>query len=179
MRLNLFVFINVVVVLTGCASIKRECSNQIDLNYSNDLIEQQKSNEIEKRKIYEVKQVIKDTLDSDSLLISYYANGQRYRFQLFKNGKLNGRFEEYYSNGQLHFREHYVNGIPKDGRYYSFAINGSFEYEINYKDGKEHGLSKYYFFGELTKIRKYRHGNLIYLKVWNDTKCKFERNNDY
>ena len=50
----------------------------------------------------------------DGLVEEFYDNGQLYKKENYKNGKLDGLWEVYYENGQLRDRGNYKNGL-KDG----------------------------------------------------------------
>jgi antitoxin component YwqK of YwqJK toxin-antitoxin module len=92
--------------------------------------------------------------------------------EFYKNGKLNGKQITYYANGKVTEEISYVNGI-KEGinlyyspegvvikklQYHNDLLEGPATYfdafgvvviEGNYKDGKKHGLWKYYKNGQL------------------------------
>ena len=53
---------------------------------------------------------------------------------MFKNGKINGLWEEYHKNGQLKIIQYYIDG-KKDGLRENFNQDGSLEKTETYKDG--------------------------------------------
>jgi antitoxin component YwqK of YwqJK toxin-antitoxin module len=53
----------------------------------------------------------------DGLWKSYWSNGELYYSCYFKDGKLDGLFESFYDNGQLEYKECYKNGEKVDMSY--------------------------------------------------------------
>ena len=74
----------------------------------------------------------------------YYENGQLHYRGNFKNGEYNGPFERYYENGHLDGRGNYKDG-NKHGLFETFYENGRLEIRVNFKDGKKHGLFEYFY----------------------------------
>tara|TARA_R110000851_G_scaffold209517_2_gene361934 strand:- start:2400 stop:2636 length:237 start_codon:yes stop_codon:yes gene_type:complete len=67
-----------------------------------------------------------------------------------KEGKKDGYFEEYYSNGQLSSKGNYLNG--KRHGYWEYYNHGQLWDKGMYKNGKKHNLwESYWSNGELTK----------------------------
>ena len=61
-----------------------------------------------------------------------------------KNGKKEGEWVYYYSNGQLDFKGNYKNG-KEEGEWISYFSNGQLRYKGNYKNGEREGKWVYYF----------------------------------
>ena len=85
-----------------------------------------------------------------------------------KKGKEHGKFEFYYSNGQLQLEGTWKDG-KSDGLWKGYYENGQLEVERTYKDGKENGLYKsYYDNGQLKEERTYKDGELIESKEYHN-----------
>ncbi len=124
-------------------------------------------NQINLAKITETRIIIKDTLGLDSLKLYYFENGNLYKRVPYKNGKINGYYEEYYYNGQLKARERRIDNYVEDGYCYYYAIDGSIVVEGKYKNGKQVGKWIHYVFREPFKIRYYnKKGELKKVKEW-------------
>ena len=59
--------------------------------------------------------------------------------QYLPNGKQDGQWEFYHSNGQLWYKGNYING-NRDGQWESYHSNGQLKYKGNYIKGNEDGL---------------------------------------
>ena len=76
----------------------------------------------------------------------------------FKNGKEEGDWVSYYSNGQLWYKGNYKNG-KKEGDWVWYHDNGQLDYKGNYKNGKKEGAwVSYYDNGQLDDKGKYKNG---------------------
>jgi antitoxin component YwqK of YwqJK toxin-antitoxin module len=124
---------------------------------------------------------------------AYYPDSTVFREGNFKNGLKNGGEKRYYRNGQLHYIEHYENGILH-GEYKSYfrngqpskegkLVNGEWDGEVrgwyetgepkyvyNMKNGIEHGLYKSWFKDGSIKLKgSYTNGSLNgEALVWNN-----------
>lgn len=120
--------------------------------------------------------VIQDTMNLDSLVLSYYENGKLYRRVPYMGGTCCGYYEEYYSNGQLHYRVHMNNGKISDGKYYYYGIDGSITEEGNCKNGVRVGIWYVYVFRQLFKKYTYKSdGRIKSVHMWNVEKSRWER----
>lgn len=175
------ILILIVVCLSSCSHFfekpieKRDNYSMTELTKMDD----QNSIEILKSNVIPHK-VIRDTLSLDSLVFAYFENGVLYERLPYKNGKLHGRVEEYYFNGQLKFRAYYEDGIRTDGLNYLYSINGSIFSISNYKNGYEYGDTRTYFNDVIFKIRKYnKKGKFKQLYIWDENKKKWIKSHDY
>lgn len=84
--------------------------------------------------------IVLDTLGFDSLEISTYNNGMIHSKIPYKKGVKYGIVEYYYANGQLHFRDKYIDGKIIDGFSYSLHINGNISHFGKMKDGYQYGV---------------------------------------
>lgn len=118
---------------------------------------------------------------------SYYANGQLKMERLFQNDRLNGISKHYSPKGQLEEEINYKSITPegpvRDGPYKRYYINGTLQFDVNYKNdildgpykeyhpngklkvegvyenGVPNGLFKFYHLnGKLKKEIKYKNG---------------------
>lgn len=91
-----------------------------------------------------------------------------------------GRFVDYYQNGQLHYERTYVDDELQDGDYQEFDAQGRVTREYTYVDGGYDGAVKEYKKGELTKQAHYQEGQrdgwLIRYKAGKPTFRKRYRN---
>ncbi len=71
--------------------------------------------------------------------ISYHKNGKIHKIRFYVDGKLNGKFLDYFPNGMLeiegNMENHLLNGILK-----IYSKNGNLNSQSNYENGKKHGL---------------------------------------
>lgn len=66
-------------------------------------------------------------------------------------GEKHGPWEEYYSNGNLYYKENYINGKLHGLREY-YRANEKPMYKVNYVNGKRHGLYEdYNYVGDLLR----------------------------
>ncbi len=175
------ILILIIVCLSSCSRFFEKPIEKID-NYSImelTKLDDRNSIEIQKSSVIPHK-IIRDTLGLDSLIFAYFKDGVLYKRLPYKNGKLNGRFEEYYFNGQLKYRVYYENGIQINGLCYVYNINGSIYSISNIKNGYEYGYTRIYINDEIFKIRKYdKKGKLKRLYNWNEFKKKWIISYDY
>jgi len=83
----------------------------------------------------------------------------------YRNGKLDGPWEDFNEDGQLNYRENYKDG-ELDGLQESFHDNGQLETRGNFIDGKQEGLwEEFDTNGNLTKTEMYRNEELDGLQV--------------
>ena len=64
------------------------------------------------------------------------------------NGKEDGYWERYHSNGQLWYKGNYING-NRDGYWEGYYDNGKLRYKGNYINGKKDGYWEVYHDGKL------------------------------
>ena len=69
-----------------------------------------------------------------------------------ENGEKHGPWE-YYSNGNLWYKENYING-KKHGICEDYYYKGQLSLKFNVINGKRYGLSEYYSYGKLN-IKQY------------------------
>lgn len=165
----------ILVSFVGRAQKVCNCDYNIyDTVFSNYIVTQEQNEWTEIKKIYS--KVIQDTMNLDSLVLSYYENGKLYRRVPYKGGAYCGYYEEYYSNGQLHYRIHMDNGKISDGRYYYYGIDGSIIEEGNCKNGVRVGTWYVYVFRQLFKKYNYKpDGRIKSIHMWNIEKSRWER----
>jgi antitoxin component YwqK of YwqJK toxin-antitoxin module len=74
------------------------------------------------------------------------------------NEPFTGTVENYYDDGQLSLRRHFIDGKP-DGVTEAFYENGQLAARANHKDGKPFGVSEIFDKdGNLTETRTFRNG---------------------
>jgi len=108
------------------------------------------------------------TLDDkyEGKYIVYNADGVLASITNYKQGVFNGEKINYNADGSIKDKSHYklvqINDVPKsvlDGTFVSYFNNGKKEKEINYKNGKKHGLeSEWYAGGKKRTEINYRNG---------------------
>ena len=59
-------------------------------------------------------------------------------------GEKDGKYAEYYENGQISEGGNYIDG-EKDGEWTYYDENGQIKYEGNYKDGERNGKRTWYY----------------------------------
>lgn len=87
---------------------------------------------------------------------TYFTNGQLSSKGSYKNGESEGLWEVYSSDGGLISKGSYKNG-EREGLwiYYLYGLPSS---KINYKKGTQHGHSEYYKYGRLTEKGSFDEG---------------------
>ncbi|WP_026933987.1 toxin-antitoxin system YwqK family antitoxin [Christiangramia echinicola] len=112
----------------------------------------QKGKPISKGKMLDKKREGKWTYfhqESDSIMMT----------EQYKNDKLHGLQETFFTNGNLAEKTKYLNG-EKNGESLIFADNGQVTKKLNYKNGKLHGSAIYYTpKGEKTMEGNYTEGS--------------------
>jgi antitoxin component YwqK of YwqJK toxin-antitoxin module len=77
-----------------------------------------------------------DIFRVNSVLSSYYENGQiEYKIH-YKNGNKDGEWISYYENGRIKGKINYKNGKEDDGEWVSYYEDGQIKEKRTYKDGK-------------------------------------------
>jgi hypothetical protein len=71
----------------------------------------------------------------------WWSNGQLWEESFYKDGKLEGNCKRYYKNGQPHIHCTYKNGLS-DGEFKSWRINGQLEEQSYFKNDKLEGERK-------------------------------------
>lgn len=93
-----------------------------------------------------------------SLITSYHENGFPWQYLEVANGRANGVYREWHSNGQLHIEAHLIEGTADinaiaqsswifEGESRVFDEEGNCIAAIPYEKGLLHGVSHYYFAG--------------------------------
>lgn len=80
----------------------------------------------------------------DTVLKTYYPNGNLKAEVAYKNLKRNGIEKNYYENGQLEEIGNNLNDL-EDSTWLSYFPNGSIEEVVNYKNGRVIGEAFYYY----------------------------------
>jgi len=128
-------------ILFGSNLYGRERQN---MNYVNDRISVERDNLVSDR--VELNE-LKSNQDSNKHLDiqgNYYLNGKK-----------DGLWEKYYSNGQLNSKVKYIKG-KKNGLWEEYYYNGQLESKVNYINGKKDGLwEEYHENGQLWSQGKY------------------------
>jgi antitoxin component YwqK of YwqJK toxin-antitoxin module len=123
--------------------------------------------------------VVLDTLGYDSLGQVLYRSGKLYYQVPFKNGKVNGWYEEFYENGTISGKKLRVDGIVVDGENIFYWDNGAIYQKGYYKNG--HQVGKWYDFdkdGQPFYLQYYnKKGIPIKAWRWNSEKKKWEKSN--
>jgi antitoxin component YwqK of YwqJK toxin-antitoxin module len=85
-----------------------------------------------------------------------------------KNGRKDGAWVGYWSNGQLSYKENYKNG-KEDGAWIGYWENGQLRYKHNYKNGTREGVWVYYRDnGQLASKNTYKNGKEDGACLWYD-----------
>jgi len=85
-----------------------------------------------------------------------------------KNGKKNGKWTEWYKNGQKKEEGTYKDG-KEDGLDIGWYENGQKQLEETWKDGKEDGLvTQWYENGQKQLEGTWKDGNIVSYKEWNE-----------
>ena len=97
---------------------------------------------------------------SEGHWISWWSNGQKYEERNYVNGKKEGLWINWYDNGQKYEEGNYLNGDRK-GLWIRWWSNGQKSSEVNYRNGKEEGLWLYWHpNGQIELEKNYRNGKL-------------------
>lgn len=90
----------------------------------------------------------------------YYYSGRKKSEYTLQNGKLNGNYKSYFSNGNVKKTGFYIKGLG-NGKFTEHNEKGIKTYEYNLRKDKLNGVFKIYFAnGKLKKIRNYQNGKL-------------------
>jgi len=98
-------------------------------------------------KAYEKFKSLETTAESEELTphIEYYSNGKVFlKGQRNSKGQREGIWEEFYPNGNIHWRTPYKGG-KMDGIEEGFYENGNIKARIPYKGGKEDGIEELFY----------------------------------
>lgn len=109
--------------------------------------------------------VVCDTLGYDSLRQILYPSGKLFYQVPYKNGKINGWYEQYHENGAISGKELRVNETIVDGYNIYYWDNGTVSEKGYYKGG--HQVGKWYEY--------YPNGALAYLVIYNKEGILIER----
>lgn len=122
-----------------------------------------------------------DTLGYDSLQQYFYRDGKLFYQVPYKNGKVNGWYEQFHPNGSVYMKELRIDGEIADGYNVSYSDKGVILQKGYFKNGYQVG--KWYEYtedGNLFEIYLYnKEGVLISLKRWNEKEKKWQRMNPY
>ena len=89
----------------------------------------------------------------------YHSNGNLMYKENYVNGKKHGPWEDYYFYGNLNDKGNYVNG-KMNGLWEGYHPNGNLKYKVNLLNNKKHGLCEQYNFnGNLWYKENYINGN--------------------
>lgn len=103
----------------------------------------------------------------DGIALNFYDDGSRMQ-QDYKNHQLNGKWEEWFGNGQKEKEKHYVNG-ELHGKFIEWYENGQLKLEENFTNGTQNGESaKYLENGFLKRKMNYENGKIegIVYELW-------------
>jgi antitoxin component YwqK of YwqJK toxin-antitoxin module len=170
----------ILILLTSCSSHKVNIEPEIlkTLEMQEEALYQEREANMDRRFFSKIGKTVvhRDTLALDSLVINYFTNGQIASKVPYKNGKINGIFEDYYYNGQLNGRERRINSVKVDGYYYSYDDFGDISWEGRIKNGLPVGVHIHYLDGKpCDKYIYNRKGKVVKIKRWNSEKGKWER----
>lgn len=122
-------------------------------------------------------EVIKDTLNCDSIVQVFYKNGQLFYRIFYKNGFRTGWYEQFHQNGAIWCKFLYNGGKIVDGLNIGYSENGQINQIGYFKNGNE--IGKWYTYtedGRQFKVYKYnKRGRLVSVKFWDDEKKKWIR----
>ncbi len=92
-------------------------------------------------------------------LVEYHKNGQIYKEENYKNGKMNGKSVRYFENGQISEDAYFKDG-KVEGKANIYYENGQISEERNFRDGKKDGKwTTYYKNGHIETEQNYKNGN--------------------
>ena len=74
----------------------------------------------------------------------YYKNGNFFRKQNYSEGKLEGKFSEFYNTGELKIIGKYENGL-REGVWKIFYKNGKIKTKGKYRNGEKVGIWKTFY----------------------------------
>jgi len=119
--------------------------------------------------------VVLDTLGVDSLVMTYYHNGQLFYQIPYSKGRQNGKSIQFHENGELWGITEYEDGKIVDGYYEFYYDNGKVHERGYYKNGKLSGTWEILNNnGEIWIKRIYnRKGEWVSQKEWSEEKEKF------
>ncbi len=70
---------------------------------------------------------------------SYYANGNVWSLNTYRNDTLHGTYKTWHQNGQLYFDGAYNNG-KEDGEWFTYFMDGRLDTRGRYRDGDKAGV---------------------------------------
>ena len=108
----------------------------------------------------------------DGLTTNWYEDGRKKSEETFLKGELVGKRKKWTSDGKfleerlIYFQNGEISERRSDdGENISYYSNRKIQWNGNYRNGKRHGVFKYYdYYGDPTYIEKYDNGKLIYKK---------------
>lgn len=142
MKLNVWILIYTVVILTGCNNENEEVVRSYHMNGKPEKVEY---------------------LDRDSNVVKtveYYKNGNKKMEGGVKNGAREGEWSFWYEDGKLWSRGTFRNG-KSHGRFLSYNEQGLLFQESNYREGIPDGKWAYYKNDKRIKEVYYENGNIV------------------
>ena len=142
------------------AAKKRVVKKITEKNKASKKIEsKKKTTSIKKVLVYKPKGKLKNG-KKEGLWKWFYSNGSLKKESSYKNGESNGPFTEYYKNGNKQVTGYFSSG-ERSKHWQWFHENGQLEAECTYRKGKREGeYNSYYPSGQLYKIMFYKDGKL-------------------
>lgn len=80
-------------------------------------------------------------VESTIIIWDYFDNGMLKKKANIKDNKLNGKFIQWYLNGNKEYQADYIDDVPQ-GIWWHWHENGKIEEEVRFIDGKRDGTSK-------------------------------------
>lgn len=121
--------------------------------------------------------VVSDTLGYDSLRQVLYPSGQLFFQVPYKNGKVNGWYEQYHENGAIAYKQFRINDTIVDGYYVYNSQNGTVSEKGYFKNGHQVGKwYNYYSSGEPSYLVYYnKKGIPVKRMKWISERNKWKR----
>lgn len=103
--------------------------------------------------------VLLGSCNGEDKIQKFYKSGEIKAEYVEKNGKISGIYKEFYKNGKLKKKTHYLDGV-KHGRSVLYYKSGNIQQEFNYKNGEKNGwFKKYDEDGGLLQKANYKDGD--------------------
>lgn len=157
-------------------------------------------------KAFKLRTVSYDNDIQEGLAIEYHWGGEKVQIKTYyKDGKLNGSWTEWFSDGHVKTAGNYKNGEKdgewtfwkkvnkysnelfkslenykngrKDGKQFNYDVRGVKTGEANYKDGKKHGAFISYFKGrkEIERVDEYKDGKRVFHTMYTFENNKYRK----
>ena len=99
---------------------------------------------------------------------TYYSNNKLESEISYRDGKLDGVFKTFYRDGKLHNEKCYKEG-KLDGVFKAYDEDGSIFFEITYKDNKQHGMDKTYYRNGVVEYEDfYEKGKMVSRRTYDE-----------